>query len=70
LVVPKTTPAAVVQKLNTALNAAVNSKEIHDVLVRQGVDPTSSTPAKARQWVEAEFDRWGRVATAAHISAN
>lgn len=70
LVVPKATPTDIVQKLNTALNAAVNSKDIHDVLVRQGVDPASSTPAKATQWVESEFDRWGKVATAAHITAN
>jgi len=70
IVVPHGTPADVVDKLNAALNAALKSKEVSDVLIAQGLNPASTTPAQATQWVRTEYERWGAIARAAHISVN
>jgi tripartite-type tricarboxylate transporter receptor subunit TctC len=69
LSVAKGTPAAVIQTLNTALNAAVNSKEIRDVLLKQGVTPARTTPAEADKMAQSEWQHWGNIIKAAAISA-
>jgi len=70
IVVPQGTPANVVGKLNAALNSALQNKEVRAVLIAQGLDPANTTPAEAMQWIRAEYERWGGIAQAAHITAN
>lgn len=70
IVVPSGTPQGVVDKLNAALNGALKDKSVRDVLVAQGLDPASTTPAEASKWVHEEFERWGRIAKAAHVTAD
>jgi tripartite-type tricarboxylate transporter receptor subunit TctC len=70
LAVPKATPKAIVLKLNAALNAAIASKDISDVLLKQGIDPAKTTPDEADKMVQSEWQRWGKITAAAHISVN
>ncbi|HEY0294060.1 MAG TPA: tripartite tricarboxylate transporter substrate binding protein [Bordetella sp.] len=70
LVVPRDTPPDVVRALNAALNAALEDKDVRGVLTAQGLDPAKTTPDEAAQWIRKEFDRWGSIATSAHVSGN
>jgi tripartite-type tricarboxylate transporter receptor subunit TctC len=68
LAVPKATPKAIVLKLNAALNAAIGNKDISEVLQKQGIDPADTTPAEADDMVRSEWQRWGKITTAARIT--
>lgn len=69
LSVPEGTPAAAIERLNKALNAAVAMPEIRDVLLKQGVTPAPTTPQQADQMAHEEWRHWGDIIKAAGISA-
>ncbi|MCZ2498096.1 tripartite tricarboxylate transporter substrate binding protein [Xylophilus sp. Kf1] len=58
---PAGTPPAVVDRLNAALNKAMATPAIRDRMVREGFDPTPSTPAAARTKLENEMPVWARL---------
>jgi tripartite-type tricarboxylate transporter receptor subunit TctC len=66
---PAGTPAAIVDKLNKAIVASVNSEEGRKRLADQGLVPVGSTPAAATRLVQDETARWGAVVKAAGIKA-
>lgn len=66
---PAGTPPAVIEKLNKAMVAAVNSDEGRKRLADQGLVPVGSTPAAAAKLVQDETLRWGAVIKAAGIKA-
>lgn len=61
LVGPKGMPPEVVQRLNTALNAALNTPSLRDKLLSQGNDVVPSTPEAASELVKSDLQKWGRV---------
>jgi len=61
LFAPAKTPPAVIAKLNTAVNAALNDPAIRDKLVKSGAMPVGGTPEYLAQVLKAEYDKWGRV---------
>lgn len=67
MAVPKNTPAEIVIRLNAALNAAINGKEMRETLLKLGIDPANTTPAEAEKMLQAESQRWGRIARDAGI---
>jgi len=58
---PAGTPKAQIDKLNTALNQALNSTALRERMVREGFDPTPSTPAQARARLEKELPQWAKL---------
>jgi hypothetical protein len=38
------------------------------VLQKQGIDPADTTPAEADDMVRSEWQRWGKITTAARIT--
>jgi tripartite-type tricarboxylate transporter receptor subunit TctC len=66
---PAGTPAPIVDKLNKAIVAAVNSDEGKKRLADQGLVPVGNTPAAASKLVQDETQRWGAVVKAAGIKA-
>ncbi len=52
------TPADIVQKLNTTLNAIVVMPEVREQLNRQGANPTPKTVAEVNQWYRREIQLW------------
>lgn len=66
---PANTPQPVVDKLNAAIVAAVNSEEGKKRLADQGLTPVASSPRDTARMVEAETKRWGEVVKAAGIKA-
>lgn len=67
LLAPAGTPKEIVQKLNDALIKILMSNEIKQSFAASGVQPTPSTPAEFRQFIQAENQRWKSVAAAANI---
>ena len=61
LLAPAKTPAAVIAKINNAVNAALNDPATHDKLVQSGATPVGGTPESFGTFLKAEYDKWGRV---------
>jgi tripartite-type tricarboxylate transporter receptor subunit TctC len=61
LLAPAKTPAAVIAKINSAVNAALNDPATHDKLVQSGATPVGGTPESFGKFLKAEYDKWGRV---------
>jgi tripartite-type tricarboxylate transporter receptor subunit TctC len=66
---PAGTPAPIVEKLNKAMVAAVNSEEGKKKLADQGLVPVGSSPAAATKLVQDETQRWATIIKAAGIKA-
>lgn len=66
---PAGTPAPIVEQLNKAVVAAVNSEEGKKRLADQGLVPVGNTPAAANKLVQDETQRWGAVVKASGIKA-
>jgi tripartite-type tricarboxylate transporter receptor subunit TctC len=59
---PKGTPRAIVDKLNAAINKALQDPEMKTKLAELGLEDISSmAPEKVRAEVKAEYDTWGAL---------
>lgn len=67
---PAGTPDAVIARLNSTLNAVLQSPEIHQRMSREGFDPLVSTPEQTDTMVAAEMKRWADIVKTAGITAN
>lgn len=67
---PASTPAAIVNRLNTEIRAIVAMQDVKEKLVSSGVDPVSSTPREHRALMEAEMQMWAKVVKDAKITLN
>ena len=64
---PAGTPAAVVARLNAAVNQALATPEVRTALQKLGSDPKSGTPQEFTAFIAAEAERWGKVVRDANI---
>jgi len=67
--VPKNTPAEIVSKLNSAINAGLADPKLMAQLADLGVDPLSTTSAGFGQLIADETEKWGKVVRVANIKA-
>ncbi|PXW99525.1 tripartite-type tricarboxylate transporter receptor subunit TctC [Sphaerotilus hippei] len=67
---PAQVPKPVLDKLNSSLNAVLQSPAIKERMAREGFDATSSTPAQARVRLESEMPRWARLVKERGITAD
>jgi tripartite-type tricarboxylate transporter receptor subunit TctC len=58
---PAGTPAAIVQRLNEALNRAAQSPDVRERLEAQALDPVGGTPREFAEYVKAEVAKWARI---------
>jgi tripartite-type tricarboxylate transporter receptor subunit TctC len=58
---PAGTPAAIVERLNAAIRAALADPEVRDALVARGAQPVAGTPDAFARHIAAESDKWARV---------
>ncbi len=65
--VPHGTPAPVVQKLNTALNAAIASPQVSARFTELNVESHPTTPAQFGAYIESQMQLWSRVVKDANI---
>jgi tripartite-type tricarboxylate transporter receptor subunit TctC len=64
---PKATPAAIIDKLNTAINATVAEPDTRARLVAVGVRPLSMTAAEFGKLIADDTEKWAKVIRLANI---
>jgi tripartite-type tricarboxylate transporter receptor subunit TctC len=64
---PAGTPKPIVDRLSAETRAALAAPEVRKRLVDLGAEPLGSTPQEFAAYVEAEFQRWGKLAKEAGI---
>jgi len=64
---PKATPAAVIDKLNSEINAIVAEPNTRARLISLGVPPLSMTPAAFGKLIADDTEKWRKVIVAANI---
>jgi tripartite-type tricarboxylate transporter receptor subunit TctC len=69
VVVPAKTPRAIVDRLNKEFVAVLNLPEIRDILFKQGLDASPSTPEEFGAYIKSEGEKWAKVIRAAGIKA-
>ena len=67
LAVAAGTPAAVVEQLNQAVNAALADADVRRKLEALNLDPHPGTPQEATAMLAGDIKRWGQVIAAARI---
>jgi tripartite-type tricarboxylate transporter receptor subunit TctC len=67
VVAPAGTPAAIVAKLNAALNDSLNSPDIKATLAKLGADPRGGSPQDFAALIAEETPRWAAVVKAAGV---
>ncbi len=70
LLAPVGTPPAVVARLNVALKAALNSKDVKDKFQAQAFESFITTPEEAGRFVAGETQRLAKLIKAKGITAN
>ncbi|HEX4325690.1 MAG TPA: tripartite tricarboxylate transporter substrate binding protein [Burkholderiales bacterium] len=70
IVAPKAVPKDVVARLNQALNDALARKEVREALLKQGLEPANTSAAEADRMLQAEWQRWGKIAKDAAITVD
>ena len=65
--VPKGTPQPVIDRLNGAINKALQSADIKKNLEEQGMTPSGGTPAQFNDRIRKDYDRWLKVVKEAKL---
>jgi tripartite-type tricarboxylate transporter receptor subunit TctC len=61
LVVPRGTPAPIIQRLNTEVGAVLNEPEVKERMKQQGIDPDPGTPAQLAAFIKSEVARFDNL---------
>lgn len=64
LVAPAGTPRPIIDKLNAALRAALNSDEVKKRLVADGTEVTPSTPEEYTAFIDKDETKWSKIVKA------
>ncbi|HMA06368.1 MAG TPA: tripartite tricarboxylate transporter substrate binding protein, partial [Ramlibacter sp.] len=67
VVAPAGTPAAIVAKLNTQINASLNAPELKARLEAEGAQATPTTPEAFGKLIASEIERWRPVVKAGKV---
>lgn len=65
---PKGTPTPIINKLSEAIQAAVRTEAVTNVLLKSGAEPVGSKPAEFEAFYRAEIDKWGQVVKQANVT--
>src|SRR5712691_7290259 len=61
LLAPAGTPQPIVERLNAALRALVETREVRERIRAEGGDPLTSTPAEYAKDIDSEETKWGTL---------
>jgi hypothetical protein len=67
MLAPKGTPRAIVERLNAAINQALQDAEVRKRFAASAIEVIGSTPDEFGRYAAGEIKRWGEVARAANI---
>jgi tripartite-type tricarboxylate transporter receptor subunit TctC len=68
--VPAGTPAALIDKLNTEVNALMSLPEVKDAMARMGVTPAGGKPERLDALLRSELVMWKQVVQKGNITAD
>lgn len=68
IVAPKKTNDKILQTLNQNLNKALETSATKESLIKIGIEPSPGSTAQANKFMQAESERWGKVARDAGIA--
>jgi tripartite-type tricarboxylate transporter receptor subunit TctC len=69
IMAPAKTPRAIIERLNTELNAVLADPEVRERLNQLGIAATPGTPEKFGEEIRRDLNRYGPVVKAAGIKA-
>jgi tripartite-type tricarboxylate transporter receptor subunit TctC len=69
LVAPAGTPRPIIERLNMALRAALESKEVRNRLAIEGAEPLPSTPQEYAIDLDRDETQWSKVIKASGAKA-
>ena len=67
VIVPKGTPAAIIAKLNDAVNRALKEPDMRDKITSQGNEVAGGTAQEFAALIASESEKWSRVVRDAKI---
>jgi tripartite-type tricarboxylate transporter receptor subunit TctC len=67
---PPQTPAAIIAKLNAAINGVLRQPDVEAHFATINMQPMGGTPEDLAELMKAETKRWGEVIRAANITVN
>lgn len=70
LMAPAATPAPIVGRLNSDLNAVLALQDVKELLDRQGFTAAGGRPERLSDLIKSDFARWTKAAAAAKIKVN
>lgn len=70
LFVPSGTPQAIVERLSRETQTALKMPDVRKRLIDLGAEPLGSSPQDFTSYVQAEYQRWGKLAKEAGIRAD
>jgi tripartite-type tricarboxylate transporter receptor subunit TctC len=70
VVAPAGTPAAVVERLNAEINAALHTPALRETLAKLGAEPSTGPSQQFGEFIIAELQRWREIAAAAGIKVD
>jgi len=70
IVAPAATPKSIVERLNAEIGKILNSTEIKESWTKQGVTPLWMTAPEFGAFINAEIEKWAKVAQTAGVKLN
>src|SRR5450432_1085767 len=67
ILAPASTPRPIIDKLNTAILAALKTPEMEKLLSEQGIEPAGNSPEEFARLLHADIEKWIRVCRDAGI---
>ena len=64
LFAPRSTPSAIISRLNVEVIKILELPDVRDAFAKQGAEVSGSTPEQLAAYVAAEFAKWGKVVAA------
>lgn len=64
---PAQTPRTIVERLNKEFTAAINTPQVRDALLIQGLQPETTTSAAFAKYLDTEISKWREVARKANL---
>ena len=70
VMVPMKTPRAVVMRLNKEFTQALNTPDVKEALLKNGLEARPGTPEEFGKYIHAEYAKWGKLIREAGIAQN
>lgn len=67
IMAPAGTPHDVLQRLNSALNATIETPSVRETLLKLNTEPSTMTIEQFKKFVDSEYERWGKTIREAKI---